>query len=107
MSKYITKYFQFIGVEQEGLRRIILLTIVGWYLFCFFIIYVDGLIHYDYREIYQGYGQENTKEIVLDIYQTFYLPTIIFFGIPIIFSVGIKIITWIIDGFKQGKSSNE
>ena len=104
MSKYITKYFQFISVEQEGLRRIILLIIVGWYLFCFFNIYVEGLIHYDYRVIY---GQENTKEIVLDIYQTFYLPTIIFFGIPIIFSVGIKIINWIIDGFKQGKSSNE
>ena len=61
------KHFQFIGVEQEGLRRIILLIIVGWYLFCFFIIYVDGLIHYDYRVIYQGYGQENTKEFFRNV----------------------------------------
>ena len=84
-----------------------LLTIVGWYLFGFFLIYIEGLIHYDYIRIYHGYGQEDTIETVLDIYRTFVIPTIMFFGIPIIFSVGIKIINWIIDGFKQGKSSNE
>ncbi len=104
MKNIFNKYFDFIGVEQEGLRRIILLIIVGWYLFCFSIIFDDGLSHYRYRV---PIGQDGISKIVLDTYRLFFHQTIMFFGIPITFSVGIKIINWIIDGFKQSKSSNE
>ena len=104
MKNIFNKYFDFIGVEQEGLRRIILLIIVGWYLFNTLSFFDDGLSHYRYRV---PIGQDGISKIVLDTYTLFFHQTIMFFGIPITFSVGIKIINWIIDGFKQSKSSNE
>ena len=104
MKNIFNKYFDFIGVEQEGLRRIILLIIVGWYLFNTLSFFDDGLSHYRYRV---PIGQDGISKIVLDTYRLFFHQTIMFFGIPITFSVGIKIINWIIDGFKQSKSSNE
>ena len=86
MSKYITKYFQFIGVENEGLKRIILtlMTIsllVGgcwYYSYSFHTLFgLDGLFNYD-----------DLFDFLLIVLGTF-----------ISFSIVLRTITWVEEGF--------
>ena len=94
MSKYITKYFQFIGVENEGLKRILILVSISWY---GVVLMAGG----------EEFLQRGLSFEIDDILQTLILIVIFFIFIPLVFSIVVKILMWIIDGFKQGKSSNE
>jgi hypothetical protein len=94
MSKYITKYFQFIGVENEGLKRILILVLISWY----GVVLMAGGAEF----LQRGLSFE-----IDDILETLILIVIFFIFIPLVFSIVVKILMWIIDGFKQGKSSNE
>ena len=94
MSKYITKYFQFIGVENEGLKRILILVSISWY---GVVLMAGG----------EEFLQRGLSFEIDDILKTLILIVIFFIFIPLVFSIVVKILMWIIDGFKQGKSSNE
>ena len=94
MSKYIAKYFQFIGVENEGLKRIIILVLISWY----------GLV---LMEVGSEFIQRGLSFEIDDILDTLIAIVFMFIFIPLVFSIVMKILMWIIDGFKQGKSSNE
>ena len=86
MKKLINRYFDFLGVENEGKRRLLIIIISIWSFY-----------------LTDQFGNEIIKEFEIrdDIIQI-----IVALGIPLIlslFSIGLitKIITWVKEGFDK------
>ena len=86
MKKIINRYFDFLGVENEGKRRLLIIIISIWSFY-----------------LTDQFGNEIIKEFEIrdDIIQI-----IVALGIPLIlslFSIGLitKIITWVKEGFDK------
>jgi hypothetical protein len=89
MKNLFNNYFDFIGIENEGFRRIFSIIIV---LGMFFLPYLIGIDLDDYHRYILGImGLEN--------FLSFWF--VVLFPSPIIFGIIIKPINWVKDGFNN------
>ena len=89
MSNYLVKYFNWIGVENEGIKRILKIALLGVFISHLWVFFVMA----------HRWFQEDFDDIEYIIGGLFFVPLCLI-GVSII----IKILNWIIDGFEQGKS---
>ena len=98
MKKYLDKYFEFIGIDHEGYKR---LTVIGIVLFggIFLPIFIEE--SFKLFDIYEILFFVHHEGWLISLWLYF----LIFILSPIIVGIILKIINWIIDGFKQESSS--
>jgi hypothetical protein len=90
MKKIINRYFNFLGVENEGYRRVLsILIIIPTIIIIFYIIDVEGFDDFlEYLFFQDDIGDS------FQIYFILLLPTIIV-------SVIVKVISWVKEGFNK------
>jgi len=91
-QKYLNRYFQEIGIENEGLKRITTFAIYLWML-----IPAAAIIF-----LLLGMYNSNDNEIARGIS----LIIVFILGFSM-FSIILKLCSWIWDGFQKGKTPNE
>ena len=100
MKSLIKKYFDFIGVKNEGVRRLLTIIIVLFgFIFPNLIVVMDGndLDLFYLFELYIFQEFESRWIYSLQLYLITLVPS------PIIVGVVVKIFTWVKDGFKKGE----
>jgi len=87
MKKLWNKYFDWVGVENEGNRRLFMVIIIFWF-FYLLIQFVDEILR----------GGHDINEIIFELGILLIIP---------FFSVGfvIKTFNWVKDGFKKKEGS--
>ena len=88
MKKIINKYFDFIGVTNEGHKRLTLVLIITLGLIFPFLFDLD---------------LEEYFEMIFfdDLEDSFYFYLLILFPSPIIVGIIVKVTNWVKDGFKK------
>jgi|APSaa5957512535_1039671.scaffolds.fasta_scaffold76893_3 hypothetical protein len=110
MKKTINRYLNFIGITNEGYKRLTIITIIifGLY-FPLLSGYVDDFNTYKRIMLFDSIsindqnripGQD--QELIPDKYYHFlFLNFLILFPSPIIVGIIVKVTNWVKDGFKK------
>jgi hypothetical protein len=100
MKKYFEIYFQFLGLKNEGLKRVSYTLLIIWMFFVFrgLMITLDELYWY-YQDTRSGGGY--WYKVEMDFTEYFVSPILLF----IFTSLIIKLLLWIYDGFLLSKKS--